>query len=359
MPNPDGSLTPQEQAWMNDPKNAYTIVKWQSVNDPGSMTDKDWDKLIGGASSTDERIKAESLRQAVATGKAQGQSATAINQAIAQGGGQQFQQDLTAATGAQDAAAAQQALASGDIGAGEAAVGDYQKFAAGAQAGLEPSEQNAEDVAAQQRAEATQLWNQPGYTDAEKQGITAATMTPIAGTYTAAQEDIRNQAARTGNAGAYGSMISDLARQKSRDLALAGAGLQSNFAQQRIAGQEFANQALGGAAGSTLGAGGLRQSGTSLVGGLQQATPGLYGQAGAGRLGAGEGSLQTAGSKLASAGTSLMPVTNIALPYYGAGTAGLSGATGPQTGLSQKPNPILQGISAFAGLAPRATYAIK
>ncbi|SRR6266404_8476305 len=92
----------------------------------------------------------------------------------------------------------------------------------------------------------------PGYTSAEKTGITGATEGGIGAAYGSASEGAANRAARTNNAGGLTSTQDALARQRmitSGNLADQNA---TNFANARISGSQNANAGIANIFGQNL-----------------------------------------------------------------------------------------------------------
>lgn len=114
----------------------------------------------------------------------------------------------------------------------------YDQWAQGFGDRMEPGLRRQED-------QAQFLWENPGYTEGEKRAFNTATASPIASSYADAGGQMRNAVARTGNSAGYGSAVSELARQKARDLSLAGLNNQTLFGNARIQGQQFATGAQG------------------------------------------------------------------------------------------------------------------
>ena len=98
----------------------------------------------------------------------------------------------------------------------------------------------------------------PGYTSQEKAGIQSASDQAIAGAYGDAETQAKAAAARTGNRAGLTTALHRMAQSKARDTAQGQAGLQEQFANHRIAGQQAALSGMGGlysAEGGTLNTG--------------------------------------------------------------------------------------------------------
>lgn len=121
----------------------------------------------------------------------------------------------------------------------------------------------------------------PGYTDTEKAGMESANDQAIAGAYGDAETQARAAAARTGNSAGLTTALQRMAQSKARDTAAGQAGLQQQFANQRISGQQTALSGMGGlysAEGGTLNTG-AQISGNALnQEGESARTPGFWSQ---------------------------------------------------------------------------------
>src|SRR6266850_171899 len=88
-----------------------------------------------------------------------------------------------------------------------------------------------------------------GYTPEEKQGMNVATAAGFAAPYAAASGQAQQQALRTGQTGGVSPAIAGLARERGRMISAGLGGLQQQFGQARIAGQQFNTEAEQKAAG--------------------------------------------------------------------------------------------------------------
>lgn len=84
----------------------------------------------------------------------------------------------------------------------------------------------------------------PGYSDPEKRDIRMAATAPIAGAYGAAQGQLQNRAALTGNSTGLIPATQAFARAKARDMSMAAAGTAKDIGDKRIQGTQFAAQGL-------------------------------------------------------------------------------------------------------------------
>jgi hypothetical protein len=114
----------------------------------------------------------------------------------------------------------------------------------------------------------------PGYTDAEKQGMTQATTGSLAGAFGAARDRLQAGAARTGNTAGTNATEEQLALQQGRQNAQALGELQGQFADKRIQGQQ---NALAGEAGLAGQAGNYANENEANAGKMAT-TPGFWGR---------------------------------------------------------------------------------
>jgi hypothetical protein len=70
----------------------------------------------------------------------------------------------------------------------------------------------------------------PGYTPAQQQSILGNTMSALGGSFGDAQQQMANQAARTGNSAGFLPAEEEMGREKARDMTSAAAGLTQQFA---------------------------------------------------------------------------------------------------------------------------------
>lgn len=208
----------------------------------------------------------------------------------------------------------------------------YDQFAGGVQSSLQPSIDKQQNAADQQQAQASWMWNNPGYTDQEKQAMQTSAGTPIAGAYTAAQGQLKNNTAITGNSAGLASGEAQLARQKAQDMAASNLNLQGQFANQCIQGQQNANQAMGGAASSQGNVSSSRQGAANTTANTLQGGANI-------RMGAAGSNLQTSGVGNSGMGTqqnaaalSLAPA-QLASGMYGTAQGSIGNNTGQQTNL--------------------------
>lgn len=89
-----------------------------------------------------------------------------------------------------------------------------------------------------------QEYQQPGYTPAEQQGIRQATSGALAGAFGAARARLLNHAAQTGNAAGVIPAEEEMARQQAQQNSQALGGLEEQFGNARIAGQQNAMRGL-------------------------------------------------------------------------------------------------------------------
>lgn len=91
----------------------------------------------------------------------------------------------------------------------------------------------------------------PGYSDSEKQAIRQATAGSLAGAFGAARTRLQNHAAATGNSAGVNATEEELAREQGRENSQAMGGLEQQFGQARIAGQQDAMHGLSNLYGET------------------------------------------------------------------------------------------------------------
>jgi hypothetical protein len=124
-------------------------------------------------------------------------------------------------------------------------------------------------------------FDDPGYSDGEKQAITQATSGSLAGAFGAARDRLRNAAARTGNAAGENATEEQLGLEQGRQNAQALGALQGQFANARIQGQQNAMGGLSNLYGTTTqGLDSAMNTGANLVGtqGRVADTPGFWAQ---------------------------------------------------------------------------------
>lgn len=234
--------------------------------------------------------------------------------------------------------------------------GQFNDFANGVDAQLQPGMNAQDQNANEQESQAQQLWANPGYTQAEKTAQTVGAQTPIAASYTSAAGDMRNNAARTGNSAALGASEADLARKKAQDMGMAGLNAQAGFANARIAGQQFANQATGQAGQARSNANQTRQAGANLESNIRN-TGANIAQGGANiRIGAAGSANQTANTANANQNTmqgaqalSMAPY-QLAANMYGTVNGARNAAGTNQTAIVTNANNNSLGTQASRGL---------
>jgi hypothetical protein len=124
-------------------------------------------------------------------------------------------------------------------------------------------------------------YNDPGYSDAEKQAMTQATTGSLAGAFGAARRRLQNQAARTGNTAGANAAEEELGLEQGRQNAQALGSLQGQFGNARISGQQNAMSGLGNLYGATTqGLDAAMNNGANLVAtqGRVATTPGFWAQ---------------------------------------------------------------------------------
>lgn len=85
----------------------------------------------------------------------------------------------------------------------------------------------------------------PGYTPAQQQAILGNTMSALGGSFGDAQQQMANQAARTGNSAGFLPAAEEMGREKARDMTAAAQGLTQQFANAAMQQQMQALAGLG------------------------------------------------------------------------------------------------------------------
>ncbi|HXE30747.1 MAG TPA: hypothetical protein VN515_02975 [Terriglobales bacterium] len=124
-------------------------------------------------------------------------------------------------------------------------------------------------------------YDNPGYSDAEKQAMTQAATGSLAGAFGAARDRLQNQAARTGNSAGENATEEELGMQQGRANSQALGSLEGQFGNARIQGQQNAMGGLSNLYGSTTqGLDSAMNTGANLVGTQARVatTPGFWSQ---------------------------------------------------------------------------------
>jgi hypothetical protein len=85
----------------------------------------------------------------------------------------------------------------------------------------------------------------PGYSAGEQRDIRLGAIAPVAGAYGSLSGETTNHAALTGNPNGWLPAQQEIARQKARDISLAGTGVAKSIADKRIEGSQHATAGYG------------------------------------------------------------------------------------------------------------------